>query len=645
MPKLTPDIVRRQAVIGTSVISPDGSLVVYTRRTVTANAYQTNLWLVRFAGGRPRRLTHGVWNDTAPTFAPDGRTIAFSSDRGDDGRAGLYVMAVDGGEAKLVCEVKHGGVGTPTFSPDGRRIAFVGSADPPRFWVGDPDQRLARVIRSIDWRDDVVGPRDRRSHLYVVAARAGARPLQITHGEFDVARPDWHPDGTRIAFETSLDRRNDLRPSTRIHEVDAGGGEPRELIGLRGNSGSPVWSPDGANLAFVGTNVPGAPDYAEPELYVWSGRGRPRSLTGGLDAPVTLGWCSDLHDWLHADIPSPIWAGNDCLIVPINRRGRDEVWRAPLRGEPTLVTSGDTTLGSVAAASGRTVVTACDDAYPPEVCAVEDGRLRKLTRHGGSWLRPHTAPRVREVDAGGVPSFVVEPAGKRGRSALVLSPHGGPWGAHGPTPELDAWLLADVGYRVLLPNIRGSCGYGADWIRPIQGRWGGPDADDLLTALDWAVDTKLADPGRVAAMGLSYGGWAVNWLAGVAPRRFRAIVSENGVANMVAAHGVSCIGPGYDRDIGYGPVHAEHDALWASSPLRHATKITAPMLMLQGEADRICPLDDNYQMFVALREMGRDVELVLYPDEHHVMMATARPDRRIDRFRRVIEFLTKHCPP
>ena len=159
------------------------------------------------------------------------------------------------------------------------------------------------------------------------------------------------------------------------------------------------------------------------------------------------------------------------------------------------------------------------------------------------------------------------------------------------------------------------------------------------------MEEGLADPARIAAMGLSYGGWAVNWLAATIPDRLRCIVSENGVANMVAAHGTSCIGPGYDRSIGYGTVRRAHDALWRSSPLRLAHRITAPVLMLQGEADRVCPLDDTHQLFVALREQGRDVELVLYPDEHHVMMATARPDRRIDRFQRIADFLTRHCPP
>lgn len=637
---LAPSIIRRQAVIGTSAVSPDGARIVYTRRTVERNQYRTNLWLVAAAGGRPRRLTHGRWNDHSPAWSPDGAAVAFVSDR-DEGGAALHLIRPDGGEAERVCAAPTGAVAEPAWSPDGKRIAFVGGAPEARFWAGDPRDETARVIRTVDWRDDT-GVRDHRSHLFVVTARAGARPRQVTRGEFDVAQPAWHPGGRRIAFAAALGEDADLWPARQVHEVAAGGGRPRPLTALAGRAHLPAWSPDGRRLAFLGTDVPGAPSPAEDRVWVLEG-GTARCLTDELDLPATVGWGSDLHDWMHATAPPPRWDG-DGVVVILNRRGRDEAWRVPLDGEPAPVTQGETTLSSVSVGGGRVVVTATADAHPPEVCSVEPRRLRPVTRHGGAWLRRSRAPGVREVDAGGVPSFLFEPADATGRGALVLAPHGGPYGAHAPTPEVDTWVLVSHGYRVLAPNIRGSCGYGRAWIEPVQGAWGGPDADDLLASVEWAVRRRIADPKRIAVMGLSYGGWAANWLAGAAPRRFCCVISENGVASLPAAHAASCIGPGYDRAIGYGPVTEHADAMWAASPLRHAARITAPMLMLQGEADRICPLDDTWQLFVALRELGRDVELVLYPEEHHVMMATARPDRRVDRLERILRFLARHCP-
>ena len=202
--------------------------------------------------------------------------------------------------------------------------------------------------------------------------------------------------------------------------------------------------------------------------------GELRSLTGKLDLPVTIAFCSDLHDWRVESSGGPIWENNESLVVVINRRGRDEVWRVTVDGDAAPLSEGDTTITGIAAGGGRVVTTACDDAYPPEVFAVEPDGLRKLTRNGGAWLRRYAAPRITEVDAGGIPSFVLEPANARGPGAMVLSPHGGPYGAHGPTPELDGWALVELGYRVLLPNIRGSCGYGREWIKPNSGQVGRP---------------------------------------------------------------------------------------------------------------------------------------------------------------------------
>src|SRR5919204_291878 len=233
MPPLGPDVVRRQAVIGASAISPDGERIVYTRRTVAGDGYRTNLWLVAYRGGRPRRLTHGRWSDSSPVWSPDGRTIAFVSDRGapgkrdDEAQAELFLLSPDGGEAVRVCAAPHESVTSPVWSPDGGSIAFVAAAGEPRFWAGGPKRRGAPVIPTADWRDD--------------------------------------------------------------------GGPPAP-----------------PRLAFVGTDVPGAPDHAENSLWVWDGSAA-RSLTAQLDIPTTVGWASDLHDWMDATEPPPRWDGGAVL--------------------------------------------------------------------------------------------------------------------------------------------------------------------------------------------------------------------------------------------------------------------------------------------------------------------------------------------
>ena len=186
-------------------------------------------------------------------------------------------------------------------------------------------------------------------------------------------------------------------------------------------------------------------------------------------------------------------------------------------------------------------------------------------------------------------------------------------------------------------------GYGRDWIRPQLGDWGGVDAADVLAAVDRVVELGLADPARLGVLGLSYGGFLVNWLVGAAPDRFGAAVSENGVTNQLNDWANSDSGPEYDRMALLGDPLSEDGVarLLRQSPLRHVARIRTPLLMLQGEADLRCPAADNEQLFVALRHLGREVEYVLYPESWHTYAITGRIDRRIDRNERVLAWFVR----
>jgi dipeptidyl aminopeptidase/acylaminoacyl peptidase len=205
-------------------------------------------------------------------------------------------------------------------------------------------------------------------------------------------------------------------------------------------------------------------------------------------------------------------------------------------------------------------------------------------------------------------------------------------------------MLTSAGYRVALPNVAGSAGYGGAWISRHLGRWGDADASDVLAVVDALEADGLVADQRVGLLGLSFGGFLVHWLLGAAPERFRAGVSEAGVANQINTWANSDCGPDYDRRYRLGEPFDEEGvfALWRQSPLRLAPRITAPLLILQGESDVRCPPADNEQLFVLLRALGRTVEYVLYPESWHAFGVAGRPDRRIDRHERVLDWFRRH---
>jgi dipeptidyl aminopeptidase/acylaminoacyl peptidase len=211
---------------------------------------------------------------------------------------------------------------------------------------------------------------------------------------------------------------------------------------------------------------------------------------------------------------------------------------------------------------------------------------------------------------------------------------------------MDSLFLTAHGYRVAMPNLRGSTTFGRAWMEALQGQWGIVDAADVHAVADALVDRGLADPRRMGLMGLSYGGFLVQWMVGVT-NRFAAAVAENGVGNVLSAWGESSFGVHYGRQYGQGDPLTEAGAseLWRQSPLRNVAAVRTPLLLLQAAEDRNCPPGANEQLFVALQALGRTAEYVLYPEEHHEMKNTGRPDRRIDRMARHLAWFDRYLRP
>jgi dipeptidyl aminopeptidase/acylaminoacyl peptidase len=697
---MTPAIIRRQVVLEELDVAPNGRFAIVARRFVDRyDRYASHLWFVPLVRGlgRTRALTSGAVHDGRPRISPDGTRVAFRRRRLETKDAITTLEILDlphpgevrghpradpragaAGEAPTepwTVAAPERGVTELAWSPKGDRLAYTAEAGPARSLIPEPGRGaasgsratshagnerapLGRRITRADWRWDEVGHVDRWEHLFVIAAHPGARARRLTRGDWGVQHIAWDPDGRSLVFAADQTESADLYPKPTIWRVSLDGAQPVEILALGGTAGHPAISPDGRWLAVAGVIEQDALDDVSPGIVIApaDGSGTPSALAPELDRPIGWQFDTDLVGWQATSRGGPMWAANDALIALVSDRARCLPWRFEIdpatgRGTttPHALAEGDAGLEhlAVSADGRRVVVVGTLGTRAPEVMTAAAGRLRIRTRIGSAWQNGVRQPEMRLVQvegAGGpIDVWIASPPDAGGAPLpTVIDIHGGPLGGWVAAPSLEVSFLVARGYRVLLPNIRGSIGYGRDWIRPQLGDWGGVDADDVHAALDHAIGEGLTDPARVGVIGLSYGGFMVNWLLATSDR-FAAGISENGVTNQINGWANSDSGPDFARMalLGDPLTEAGMRKLWRQSPLAHVADIRTPLLILQGEADERCPKADNEQLFIALRALGRTVEYVLYPEEYHVYQAAGRVDRRIDRMTRMLDWFDR----
>ena len=694
---MTPTDLRRVVVVEELDISVDGRTAVVVRRSIAGNRYVSHLFAIDLGSARriprPVQLTHGVTRDTKPRLSADGRTLAFvrSDPTDDDTPAAIATLDLRRpATIRLARRGDHGGVGELAWSPDGRRLAFTAEVDPPRFIVGkvaplakrrrasgatandDEPTPLARRITRADWRWDDEGHVDRWSHLFVID-RPLAHPRRVTSGDYGVEHIAWHPDGRMVAFSASRGPEPDLHIRSTIWAVDVDGPttEPREILAPLGWANHPAWSPDGRWIAAFGLLEPEPLDDLSPGVIVGPADGSrpPVALAPDLDRPTGNWTDTDLNGWMVSGRHGPFWLDDATLLATITDRGRSHPRRFPF--DPTIGRPGPdqpaplprdvpgpwseatTHTVAVARATGSIVAlgtlgTRAMEVMTLDLDALDGPAWTTRSSFGSRWQAALEMPEMRRIDAPGtsgpIETWIASPPGAGDRPLpTIVDVHGGPLGCWAPAPHLEVILMTARGYRVVLPNIRGSAGYGRPWITPQLGDWGGVDAADVHAALDHVVELGLVDPKRLGVFGLSYGGFMVNWLVGTTDR-FKAAVSENGVTNQISDWANSDSGPEYDRASLLGDPFSPKgiEKLWRQSPLRHVTNVRTPLLMLQGEADQRCPPPDNEQFFIALRHLRRTVEYILYPEKSHTFAAAGRPDRRVDRMERMLDWFDRH---
>jgi len=639
---ITPQDYDQLRTVADPQLSPDGAWVAYTVRSVDVAADRriTSVYMTSWDGKQTVRLTRGQETDSKPRWSPDGAYLGFLASREPDSDADqLWVLSRAGGEPEKVTDVP-GGVTDYAWSPDGKRVALIGKDPDPDASSGKGEHRPRPiVIDRFYFKEDETGYlRDLHEHLYLFDV--GSRKLEaLTPGRFDEAYPAWSPDGRSLAFLSKRDGDPDRTDRFGLYVMEARtGATQRQLMTLQGETGdsdwmsAPVWSPDGSRIAIVAGGDPKLIEYAIHHLSVVpSAGGETVVLTGALDRNVT----------------EPRWSPDGKSLYFLLEDDRNQhLARVPAAGGTIerVLTGRRSVEGFSIGSRGRIAVLQATPDRPDEVYAFNDGRLEPLSRQNESWLAQRRLATLEETSARSpdgtvISGFMMKPAdyvaGRR--YPTILRIHGGPTGQYANTFVLDWQALAAHGYVVIGGNPRGSSGRGEAFAKAIHANWAEPATQDVLALVDQAVASGIADPDRLGLGGWSYGGILTNNVI-VRDTRFKAATSGAGQGNALAGYGTDEYVRDDENELG---VPWQHLDVWLrnSKPFLNADRIKTPTLFLCGDQDFNVPLLNSEQMYQALKSVGVETRLVIYPGQYHGL---SRPSFLRDRLERYLDWYDRH---
>jgi len=642
-----PDDLQLLTTPGTLSLRGDLLLVNLSSPDLAANAYRGALHRLPLDGAEPVRWTWGD-RDFAPQISPDGRWVAFlrSAGTGKAAAPQLFVTPADGGEPRKVTDLPLG-AGGPVWAPDSRRIAFTARIPEPGRYGSSavdgedaptPDAEAPRRITRLDYRlDDIGFLGDREARLFVVdALDADAAPVELTDGSFAVADPAWTPDGTHLLFAADRDLGAVETLHSDLYAVPVEGGTPLLVVRAAGDACLPAVTADGT-IYFLSADFTGIHVTARNHG-LWSA---PLRLDGESATPRRL---TD-EETVDCErlVGGPVVTATGVLVA-VRNRGAIELRRVPFDADEAVLADLELLAGSQAQVKsfvqdeGRIAVVVSTSDNPGEVVYLDGATERVLTDlPAPSGLRPAVELTGEASDGYPVHGWLVLPEGD-GPHPVVLAVHGGPFMYHGWGFFDEAQVYANAGYAVVLPNPRGSAGYGQEHGQAVVGAFGTVDVDDVLSVLDVALARSDVDAERVGVMGGSYGGFMASWLAAHHGERFRAAWSERAVNAWDSFAGSSDIG-WFFADAYCGP---DLEAQRAMSPLTYAEKITMPFAVVHSEQDWRCPLEQAQRMFVALRRNGVAAEMLIFPGEGHELTRSGKPKHRLQRFHAVLEWWGRH---
>ncbi len=635
-------------------ISPDGKKIIYVRNFADAmsDKFYSNLWIINFDGSGNRPLTSGLYHDGSPCWSPDGTQFIYVSDR--DGKPQIYKYWLDLGQSALLTNLLFPPMGI-CWSPDGKQIAYSSLvlsaprtiAPPPPLPPGAQMAPPAKIIDRIMYRFDGIGYIPGYLHIFVIPAEGGT-PRQLTSGNFN--HPDyysreiaWTPDGKFIILSANRRENSEVEIlDNEVYEISLTDGSIKALTNRKGPDSSPVVSPDGKFIAYLGFDDR-YQGHQTTQLYVMNRDGSgPRAVTKSLDRDVSrVNWAND----------------GKGLYFCYDEKGTSYIAYTTLDGKVKQLTGGIGD-GRVAYGSGGSysiapggnfAFTLTKPDHPSDIAVgtVLNPKARIITGVNDDILAFKKLGGVEEiwytssVDGRKIQGWILKPPDfdPTKKYPLILEIHGGPFASYGDYFDIEKELLASSGYVVLYTNPRGSTSYGEEFANLIHHSYPGDDFYDLNSGVDAVLQKGYIDENNLFVTGGSGGGVLTCWMIG-RTNRFRAAAPLYPVINWyswvltsdVSGLGVKYWFPGFPWD---NVEHYEKRSL-----LSVVKNVKTPTMIITGEQDFRCPMSESEQYYMALKLLGIEAVLVRFPDEPHGIMA--RPSHHLSKMMHIIAWFDQH---